>query len=100
MSFLGDRKVRGIKPASRSPNMTYEATVTVTLKDGVLDPEAKTIQRSLQRLGFDIDNLRTAEEYVVEFDAEDEDEAREEAKEMCERLLANPTIHDYTVEVR
>jgi phosphoribosylformylglycinamidine synthase PurS subunit len=80
--------------------MTYEAVVRVTLKQGVLDPEAKTIQRSLQRLGFDVDDLRTADEYVVEFDAAGEDEARDEAEEMCERLLANPTIHDYTVEVR
>ncbi|MFP4188206.1 MAG: phosphoribosylformylglycinamidine synthase subunit PurS [Halobacteriales archaeon] len=79
--------------------MTYEAVVRVTLKEGVLDPEAKTIQRSLNRLGFDVDSLRTADEYVVEFDAASEGEAREEAEEMCERLLANPTIHDYSVEV-
>jgi len=79
--------------------MNYEATVTVTLKKGVLDPEAKTIGRSLERLGFDVDGVRTAEEYVVEFNAGSEDEARDEAEEMCERLLANPTIHDYTVEV-
>ncbi|MCX2817958.1 phosphoribosylformylglycinamidine synthase subunit PurS [Haladaptatus sp. F3-133] len=80
--------------------MTYEAVVRVTLKGGVLDPEAKTIQRSLNRLGFGVENLRTADEYVVEIDAVDENEAREQAEEMCERLLANPTIHDYTVEVR
>ncbi|MFW5983697.1 MAG: phosphoribosylformylglycinamidine synthase subunit PurS [Halobacteria archaeon] len=79
--------------------MTYEAVVRVTLKEGVLDPEAKTINRSLNRLGFDVDSLRTADEYVVEFDAASEGEAREEAEEMCERLLANPTIHDYSVEV-
>jgi len=79
--------------------MTYKAVVRVRLKKGVLDPEAKTIQRSLRRLGFDVDDLRTADRYVVEFDAADEDEARERAEEMCERLLANPTIHDYDVEV-
>ncbi len=80
--------------------MTYEAVVRVTLKEGVLDPEAKTIGKSLRRLGFDVDGVRTADEYVVEFDAADEEEARAEAEEMCESLLANPTIHDYTVEVR
>jgi len=80
--------------------MTYEAVVRVTLKEGVLDPEAKTVGKSLRRLGFDIEDLRTADEYVVEFEAADEDEAREQAREMCESLLANPTIHDYTVEVR
>lgn len=77
----------------------YTATVRVMLKEGVLDPEAKTIQRSLERLGFDIEDLRTAEEYVVELTAESRDDAREEVLEMCERLLANPVIHDYSVEV-
>jgi phosphoribosylformylglycinamidine synthase len=80
--------------------MTYEAVVRVTLKEGVLDPEAKTIRKSLERLGFDIDDLNTADEYVIKFDAADKETAREDAKEMCESLLANPTIHDYTVEVR
>jgi len=79
---------------------THEAVVRVTLKEGVLDPEAKTIRKSLERLGFEIDDLRTADEYVVEFDAESREKAREQAEEMCESLLANPTIHDYTVEVR
>lgn len=79
--------------------MSYTATVRVSLKEGVLDPEAKTIQRSLDRLGFDVEGLRTAEEYVLELDAASTEDARSEVTEMCERLLANPVIHDYTVEV-
>ncbi|MFB6282679.1 MAG: phosphoribosylformylglycinamidine synthase subunit PurS [Halobacteria archaeon] len=77
----------------------YQATVNVRLKSGVLDPEAKTIQRSLERLGFDLRDLRTADEYVVELDAESEDEAETEVEDMCEQLLANPVIHDYSVDV-
>ncbi len=79
--------------------MSYRATVRVALKDGVLDPEAKTIERSLGRLGFDVSDFDTVEEYEFTVDAEDEDAAREETEAMCERLLANPVIHDYTVEV-
>ncbi|MDY6765040.1 MAG: phosphoribosylformylglycinamidine synthase subunit PurS [Halobacteria archaeon] len=79
--------------------MSYEAVVRVTLKEGILDPEAKTIMRSLERLGFDLENFTTADEYIIELEASSEEEAREEVTEMCERLLTNPVIHDYTLEV-
>ncbi|WP_435067493.1 phosphoribosylformylglycinamidine synthase subunit PurS [Haloplanus sp. C73] len=77
----------------------YTATVTVRLKRGVLDPEAETAQRSLERLGFDLDDLRSADRFEIDIDAESADSAADRADEMAERLLANPTIHDYEVEV-
>ncbi|WP_247010045.1 phosphoribosylformylglycinamidine synthase subunit PurS [Halorientalis litorea] len=77
----------------------YTATVTVRLKHGVLDPEAETTQRALERLGFELDDLRSADRFEVDMDAADAERAAERATEMAERLLANPTIHDYDVEV-
>jgi len=77
----------------------YTATVTVRLKRGVLDPEAETTQRSLERLGFELDDLRSADVFELDIDADDAAGAAERAEEMAERLLANPTIHDYDVEV-
>jgi phosphoribosylformylglycinamidine synthase PurS subunit len=77
----------------------YTATVEVRLKAGVLDPEAETTGRALERLGFELSELRSADRYEVDLDAEDADEARERAEAMAERLLANPTIHDYDVSV-
>ena len=77
----------------------YTATVTVRLKTGVLDPEAETTRRALERLGFDLDALRSANRFEIDLDAASPDEARDRADEMAERLLANPTIHDYDVEV-
>ena len=77
----------------------YTATVTVRLKRGVLDPEAETTKRSLERLGFDLEALRSADRFEVDLDADSAAAAEERADEMAERLLANPTIHDYTVEV-
>ncbi|MBX0325372.1 phosphoribosylformylglycinamidine synthase subunit PurS [Halomicroarcula sp. F13] len=77
----------------------FTATVTVRLKRGVLDPEAETTQRQLERLGFDLDDLRSADRFEIDLDADGADEAAERAEEMAERLLANPTIHDYDVEV-
>ncbi len=77
----------------------YTATVTVRLKGGVLDPEAATTQRALERLGFELETLRSANIYEIDLSASDEDEALERAEEMALRLLANPTIHDFDVEV-
>jgi len=78
----------------------YTATVTVRLKRGVLDPEAETTKRALERLGFELSALRSADEFEIDLEAADEEDAAERAAAMAERLLANPTIHDYTVEVR
>ena len=77
----------------------YTATVTVRLKRGVLDPEAETTKRALERLGFDLDGLRSADRVELDLDAADAADAESRATEMAERLLANPTIHDYDVEV-
>lgn len=77
----------------------YTATVTVRLKSGVLDPEAETTRRALERLDFDIAALRRADRFEIDLDAHDRDDAQERATAMAERLLANPTIHDYTVTV-
>jgi phosphoribosylformylglycinamidine synthase PurS subunit len=77
----------------------YTATVTVRLKRGVLDPEAETTQRALERLGFELGDLRSADRFEIDLDADDEAAATARADEMAERLLANPTIHDYDVAV-
>ncbi|GGL27528.1 phosphoribosylformylglycinamidine synthase subunit PurS [Halarchaeum sp. CBA1220] len=77
----------------------YTATVTVRLKRGVLDPEAETTKHALERLGFELDELRSMDRFELDLDAADADAAAERAEEMAERLLANPTIHDYDVEV-
>ncbi|MFC7057362.1 phosphoribosylformylglycinamidine synthase subunit PurS [Halovenus salina] len=77
----------------------YSATVTVRLKEGVLDPEAETTERALERLGFELESLSSADQFDIELDAADEETAHERVREMTERLLANPTLHDYEVSV-
>ena len=77
----------------------YTATVTVRLKPGVLDPEAETTQRALERLGFELEDLRSADRFEIDLEAADAEKAGDRAEEMAERLLANPTIHDYEVAV-
>ena len=77
----------------------YTATVTVRLKRGVLDPEAETTERALERLGFELEDLRSADRFEIDLDAADSETAADRAGDMAERLLANPTVHDYDVTV-
>ena len=79
--------------------MMYLAKITIGLKEGMLDPEATAIRHALGNLGYETDELRTKKLFLVRFDATDAREAEEKARGMCERLLANPVIHQYEIEV-
>lgn len=79
--------------------MIYIAKITIRLKKGMLDPEARAIRHALQNLGFTTQSLSSARLFEIEIDADSSDLAYMEAEKMCERLLANPVIHDYSIEV-
>jgi phosphoribosylformylglycinamidine synthase PurS subunit len=79
--------------------MKFLAEITISLKEGMLDPEAMAIRHALGNLGFATDDLRTKKLFVIRFDAADAKDAEEKARGMCERLLANPVIHHYEIEV-
>jgi phosphoribosylformylglycinamidine synthase len=77
-----------------------KAVVRVFLKPGVLDVQGKAVQTALHGLGWsDVDAVRVGR--LVEFDLAGEDpaEARSRVEAMCERLLANPVIEAYRVEI-
>jgi phosphoribosylformylglycinamidine synthase len=77
-----------------------KARVTVTLKNGVLDPQGKAIEHALGSLGFDgVGSVRQGKVFDVELDTADKTKAEARLKEMCDRLLANTVIEDYTVAV-
>ena len=76
------------------------ARVTIVLKPTVLDAQGATVERALQRLGFEgVSGLRIGKH--VEFTLPDGDPraARAQVEEMCRKLLANPVIEEYTIEV-
>ncbi len=79
--------------------MLFRAEVTVKLKNGVLDPEAATIRKALQHLGYDCQSIKQAAVYELEFQAESPDNAVDLATKMSQQLLANPIIHDYEVKL-
>jgi len=80
--------------------MIYNAKIIIHLKRGMLDPEARAIRHALQNLGFNAQNLSSARLFEIEIDTDSAESAYKEAEKMCERLLANPVIHDYSIEVR
>ncbi|MFH1347698.1 MAG: phosphoribosylformylglycinamidine synthase subunit PurS [Candidatus Margulisiibacteriota bacterium] len=78
----------------------YEAQVKITLKKTVADPQGLTVKHALESLGFgDISMVRMGKFITLELKAKDEAKAEAEAKEMCQKLLANPIIEDFSVEV-
>lgn len=80
--------------------MTINGTVTVRLKHGVLDPEGQTIQRALVQMGFGgVTDVRTLRMFEISIDAPDPETARGRLREMSERLLANPVVETFDVEV-
>lgn len=77
-----------------------KARVTVTLKNGVLDPQGKAIQGGLAALGFGgVASVRQGKVFDVELATSDPAQAEAELKAMCEKLLANTVIEDYQVAV-
>jgi len=77
-----------------------KARVYVTLKNGVLDPQGKAIQQALAASGFSgVESVRQGKVIELELDRENAAEARAQLKEMCDKLLANPVIEDYEIEV-
>ena len=69
--------------------MMYDIEVKVSLKPGMLNPEATTIQRSLALLGYEVKGTKTKE--IITF--------CEKVDDMCQKLLCNPIIHNYTIKV-
>lgn len=76
------------------------AKIHITLKKDVLDPQGKVVANSLNNLGFDtVQNVRQGKYIEVTIDENDQGQAKKKLNEMCEKLLANLVIEDYSVEI-
>ncbi len=77
-----------------------KARITVTLKNGVLDPQGKAIENGLGSLGFKgVGSVRQGKVFDVELHTKDKKQAEVDLNAMCEKLLANTVIEDYSVEL-
>ena len=76
------------------------ATVHVTLKKGVLDPQGKAVHHALRSLGFDgVDGVRQGKYIEIALDETDAEKALAEVEAMCKKLLANTVIEDYRIDI-
>ena len=77
-----------------------KARVTVTLKNGVLDPQGKAIEGALTSFGLTgIGAVRQGKVFDIDVEATDRASAEALLKQACEKLLANTVVENYTVEV-
>lgn len=77
-----------------------KATVYVTIKQNVLDPQGTAVQGALHSMGFaEVSNVRIGKYLELELDTNDRAEAEARVKEMCEKLLANTVVEDYRYEL-
>ncbi len=77
-----------------------KAIVNVYLKKGVLDPQGKAVHHALEALGFeDVEDVRVGKQIVIDLKKESMQSAENEVKKMCETLLANTVIEDYSIEI-
>jgi len=75
--------------------------VHITLKNGVLDPQGKAIERALASLGFEgINDVRHGKFIELELSETNKERAKAQAEDMCRKLLANTVIEDYRIDIR
>jgi len=77
-----------------------KARVTVYPRREILDPQGKAIRDALSRVGFPgVDDVRAGKSFEISLVGEDPEAARRQLRDMCERLLANTVVEDYSVEL-
>jgi phosphoribosylformylglycinamidine synthase subunit PurS len=79
---------------------SYEARIEVGHRPGILDPQGGVIERALPALGYgNVSHVRVGKSIRLSVDAPDEPSARAQVEEMCRKLLANPVIEDFVIEI-
>jgi phosphoribosylformylglycinamidine synthase len=77
-----------------------QVKIFVSLKNGVLDPQGKAVERSLHTLGYkDVHDVRVGKFVELDLQADSREAAEGRIREMCDRLLANPVIENFHYEI-
>ena len=78
----------------------FEAKVTIMLKKGVSDPEGANTLKALHLLGFDkVKDAKTIRTFDLLIEDKDKNRVKKDVEQMCQRLLTNPVIHSYEIEI-
>ncbi len=79
----------------------FVADIRIRLKKGVADPEGKNTKKALELLGFQqIGEVKTSKFFSVYLENDSEAEAKKDVENMCQVLLANPVINEYSYDIR
>ncbi|UCB58643.1 MAG: phosphoribosylformylglycinamidine synthase subunit PurS [Thermoplasmatales archaeon] len=79
----------------------YKAKVTIGLKKGVSDPEGANTLKALKLLGFDnVQEAKTIRTVDLLINGKSKDDVKKSVERMCQRLLINPVIHNYKIEIK
>ena len=79
--------------------MIFDIEVKISLKEGMLNPEATTIERSLDLLGYKTTKTQTLNIIKFQMEGNNKNTIKENVVDMCERLLCNPVIHNYEITI-
>jgi phosphoribosylformylglycinamidine synthase len=78
----------------------YRIEIRVMPRPTLLDPQGQAVEHALQALGFrDVNQVRIGKHVVLTVEAASREAAAEQARLMCDRLLANPVTEDYHLDV-
>ena len=79
--------------------MTYNVQIKVMLLKDLLDPQGKAVQSGLKNLGINVKDVRIGKHITLQVDANSEQEAKALADDACKKLLANPVMEFYEIEM-
>lgn len=78
----------------------YKAKVRITLRKSILDVQGKTVEKALHSIDFDIlTNVRIGKYVEMDVDAQNDGQAEAFVDDACKKLIANPIIEDYSIEI-
>ena len=78
----------------------YETKITIGLKKGISDPEGVNTLKALHLLGFkDVKEAKTVRTVDLLIDGKNKEKVEKQVEQMCQRLLTNPVIHTYKIEI-
>jgi len=80
--------------------MTFRVHVRVMPRRGLLDPQGQAVEHALKALNFEqTDNVHVGKAIEFDLDAPNAEAARDEARAMCQKLLANPVTEDFEIQI-
>jgi phosphoribosylformylglycinamidine synthase subunit PurS len=78
----------------------YKANIKITLREGILDVQGKTVEHALHSIGFEtMSAVRIGKFVTLEIKAESETAAQHQIENACKQIIANPIIEDYSIEI-